>query len=76
MQRLNKLFVTTGMDGALKTLDGTTLAVLHTANVSLGADAIGYDPRSKYLYIGSGGGDAHKESGIRSANRLKVHEES
>jgi DNA-binding beta-propeller fold protein YncE len=61
--KLNKLFVTTGMDGALKTLDGTTLAVLHTANVSLGADAIGYDPRSKYLYVGSGGGDADKESG-------------
>ena len=60
---LNRLFVATGMDGALKTLDGTTLAVLHTANVSLGADAIGYDPRSKYLYVGSGGGDANKESG-------------
>jgi DNA-binding beta-propeller fold protein YncE len=60
---LNKLFVATGADGALKTLDGTTLAVLRTANVSLGADAIGYDPRSKYLYVGSGGGDANKESG-------------
>jgi DNA-binding beta-propeller fold protein YncE len=60
---LNKLFVATGTDGALKTLDGTTLAVLHTANVSLGADAIGYDPRSKYLYVGSGGADANKESG-------------
>jgi DNA-binding beta-propeller fold protein YncE len=60
---LNRLFVATGMDGALKTLDGTTLAVLHTANVSLGADAIGYDPRSRYLYVGSGGGDANKESG-------------
>lgn len=60
---LNKLFVATGLDGAVKTLDGTTLEVLHTANVSLGADAIGYDPRSKYLYVGSGGGDANKESG-------------
>jgi DNA-binding beta-propeller fold protein YncE len=60
---LNKLFVATGADGALKTLDGTTLAVLHTANVSLGADAIGYDPRWKYLYVGSGGSDANKESG-------------
>jgi DNA-binding beta-propeller fold protein YncE len=60
---LNKLFVATGADGALKTLDATTLAVLHTAHVSLGADAIGYDPRSKYLYVGSGGGDANKESG-------------
>jgi DNA-binding beta-propeller fold protein YncE len=60
---LNKLFVATGLDGALKTLNGTTLAVLHTATVSLGADAIGYDPRWKYLYVGSGGGDANKESG-------------
>jgi DNA-binding beta-propeller fold protein YncE len=60
---LNKLFVATGLDGALTTLNGTTLAVLHTATVSLGADAIGYDPRWKYLYVGSGGGDANKESG-------------
>ena len=60
---LNKLFVATGMDGALKTLDGTTLQVVHTAHVSPGADAIGYDPRSKYLYVGSGGSDASKETG-------------
>jgi DNA-binding beta-propeller fold protein YncE len=60
---LNKLFVATGMDGALKTLDGTTLAIVRTANVSLGADAIGYDPRPNYLYVGSGGGDANKETG-------------
>jgi DNA-binding beta-propeller fold protein YncE len=60
---LNKLFVATGTDGALWTLDGTTLEVLHRASVSLGADAIGYDTGSKYLYVGSGGGDADKESG-------------
>ena len=60
---LNKLFVATGMDGALKTLDGTTLQAVHIAHVSLGADAIGYDPRSKYLYVGSGGGDANKATG-------------
>jgi DNA-binding beta-propeller fold protein YncE len=60
---LNRLFVATGTDGALTMLDGTTLAVLHTANVSLGADAIGYDSRWKTLYVGSGGGDANKESG-------------
>src|SRR6267142_536137 len=60
---LNKLFVASGVDGAVKTLDGTTLEVLHTVNVSLGADAIGYDSRPKYLYVGSGGGDADKESG-------------
>jgi DNA-binding beta-propeller fold protein YncE len=60
---LNRLFVATGTDGALRTLDGTTLAILRMATVSLGADAIGYDPRSKYLYVGSGGGDANKDTG-------------
>jgi hypothetical protein len=60
---LNKLFVATGADGALKTVDGTSLAVTGTASVSLGADAIGYDPRSKEIYVGSGGADARKELG-------------
>ncbi|MHB8476781.1 MAG: YncE family protein [Steroidobacteraceae bacterium] len=60
---LNKLFVASGMDGTLKTLDGTTLSLLRTDHVSLGADAIGYDRRSKYLLVGSGGVDAGKEAG-------------
>jgi DNA-binding beta-propeller fold protein YncE len=60
---LNKLFVATGEDGVLHTLDGTTLSVIRTAATSAGADAIGYDPRSKYLYVGSGGRDANNESG-------------
>jgi DNA-binding beta-propeller fold protein YncE len=61
--QFNKLVVACGVDGSVKTLDGTTLAVIHTASVSLGADAIGYDPRSKEMYVGSGGGDANKEQG-------------
>jgi DNA-binding beta-propeller fold protein YncE len=61
--KFNKLFVASGADGSVKTLDGTTLAVVHAASVSLGADAIGYDPRSKDMYVGSGGGDANKEQG-------------
>jgi DNA-binding beta-propeller fold protein YncE len=60
---LNKLFVASGKDGAVKTLDGTTLAVTSTATVSLGADAIGYDAGAKEIYVGSGGGDAGKELG-------------
>ena len=60
---LNKLFVASGSDGTLKTLDGTTLSLLRTDHVSLGADAIGYDPRSQYLFVGSGGADAGKEAG-------------
>jgi DNA-binding beta-propeller fold protein YncE len=61
--KFNKLFVASGVDGSVKTLDGTTLAVIHAARVSLGADAIGYDPRSEEIYVGSGGGDANKEQG-------------
>src|SRR5260221_7123352 len=60
---LNSLFVATGLDGALTTLDGSTLSVTRAAHVSLGADAIGYDPRTKYLYVGSGGSDANKATG-------------
>jgi DNA-binding beta-propeller fold protein YncE len=63
IHKFNKLFVASGADGSVKTLDGTTLAVIHAASVSLGADAIGYDPRSKEMYVGSGGGDANKEQG-------------
>ncbi|MDB6082593.1 MAG: hypothetical protein JWN43_474 [Gammaproteobacteria bacterium] len=59
----NKLFVSTGADGTVKTVDGTTLAVIDRAAVSLGADAIGYDPRSKEIYVGSGGADANQELG-------------
>jgi len=60
---LNSLFVATGLDGALTTLDGSTLSVTRTAHVSLGADAIGYDPRTKYLYVGSGGSESNKATG-------------
>jgi DNA-binding beta-propeller fold protein YncE len=61
--KLNMLVIASGADGSVKTLDGTTLAVIRTTSVSLGADAIGYDPRSKEIYVGSGGGDANKEQG-------------
>ena len=60
---LNKLFVATGADGQVKILDGTSLAVTATARVSLGADAIGYDSRSREIYVGSGGADANTELG-------------
>jgi DNA-binding beta-propeller fold protein YncE len=60
---LDKLFVASGADGMVKTLDGKSLAVTATASVSLGADAIGYDPRSREIYVGSGGGDANTELG-------------
>jgi hypothetical protein len=63
VSKFNKLFVASGADGSVKTLDGTSLAVIQNASVSLGADAIGYDSRSGEVYVGSGGGDANKEQG-------------
>jgi DNA-binding beta-propeller fold protein YncE len=59
----NRLFVASGADGSVKTIDGATLAVIRNTGVSVGADAIGYDQRSKEIYVGSGGGDANKEEG-------------
>ena len=44
VSEFNELFIATGADGAVRTLDGTSLAVTRTVSVSLGADAIGYDP--------------------------------
>src|SRR4051812_36846654 len=60
---LNRLFVASGKDGAVKTFDGRSLLLTHTATVSLGADALGYDPVAREIYVGSGGGDAKKELG-------------
>jgi DNA-binding beta-propeller fold protein YncE len=76
VSQFNKLIVACGADGSVKTVDETTLAVISTANVSPGADAIGYDPRSKEIYVGSGGGDANKEQGdltvFNAANGAQV----
>jgi DNA-binding beta-propeller fold protein YncE len=60
---LRRLFVASGNDGSVKTFDGASLVPTHTVSVSKGADAIGYDPRRKEIYVGSGGGDAGKALG-------------
>jgi len=61
--QFGRLVIACGADGSVKTLDSATLEVIRTDSVSLGADAIGYDPRSKEMYVGSGGSDADKEQG-------------
>ncbi|MEO5494992.1 MAG: hypothetical protein ABIR08_13310 [Sphingomonas sp.] len=60
---LRRLFVASGKDGAVQAFDGPALTPSGAATVSLGADAIGYDPKTNELYVGSGGGDAGKERG-------------
>lgn len=63
LPNLDRLFVASGKDGALKTFDGVSLKPSASATVSLGADAIGYDPRSNEVYVGSGGADAGRDRG-------------
>ena len=63
LSSLHRLFVASGKDGTVKTFDGVTLKPAASAAVSLGADAIGYDPKANEIYIGSGGADAGKERG-------------
>lgn len=60
---ISRLFVASGQDGSVKTFDGAALAPGRTVTVSLGADAIGYDPRRNEIYVGSGGADAGKDRG-------------
>ena len=60
---LHRLYVASGKDGTVKAFDGASLKPSVSATVSLGADAIGYDPRANELYIGSGGSDAGKDRG-------------
>jgi DNA-binding beta-propeller fold protein YncE len=63
LERLHRLFVASGKDGTVKAFDGPSLKPSVSATVSVGADAIGYDPRANEIYVGSGGSDAGKDRG-------------
>jgi len=58
-----KLFVANGTDGTCRTLDGETLALIHTEQLSLGADLVDYDRHAGQLYVGHGGKDAGNDYG-------------
>jgi DNA-binding beta-propeller fold protein YncE len=57
-QDLQRLYVTDGEPGALKIFDGKTYDLIKTVKLLPDADAIAYDPVTKYLYIYNGGKDA------------------
>jgi len=57
---LNRIYVTDGDAGDLKIFDGKTYALLSSVKLLEDADSIGYDPKTKYLYIDNGGGDVHQ----------------
>lgn len=60
---LKKLFVASGNDGICRVYNGETLELLESIKLDLGPDLVGYNPRTKLLYLGYGGEDAKKEFG-------------
>ena len=57
---LNRIYITDGDAGNLKIFDGKTYALLSSVKLLEDADSIGYDAKTKYLYIDNGGGDVHQ----------------
>ena len=49
-----KLFVANGTDGTCKIFDGQTFKLIQSLPIGDDADHVGYDPETKYLYVGFG----------------------
>jgi DNA-binding beta-propeller fold protein YncE len=57
---LNRIYVTDGAAGDLKIYDGADYRLLSTVKLLEDADSIGYESKTKYLYVDNGGGDIHE----------------
>ena len=57
---LKRLYITDGESGDLKIVDSDCYAILSSVKLLEDADSIGYDHKTKYLYIDNGGGDVHQ----------------
>jgi DNA-binding beta-propeller fold protein YncE len=57
---LDRIYVTDGEAGDVKIFDGKTYKLLSSVKLLEDADSIGYDAKTKYLYIDNGGGDVHQ----------------
>ena len=55
---LDRIYVTDGVDGSLRIIDGGTYKILKTVKLRPDADSAAYDPSTRYLYIDNGGKDA------------------
>lgn len=60
---VNALAVSNGRDGTLRSFDGTSFSPIKTIPLTLGADMMDYDPRTKYLYVDHGGVDSNRGPG-------------
>jgi DNA-binding beta-propeller fold protein YncE len=63
---LNRIYITDGDAGDVKIFDGKTYALLSSVKLLEDADSIGYDTKTKYLYIDNGGGDVHQSYSMLS----------
>ncbi|MFP5229111.1 MAG: YncE family protein [Acidobacteriota bacterium] len=63
---IDRIFITDGGDGAVRIYDGSTYRLLKTVPLKVDTDSIAYDPRTRYLYVDNGGGDAHESYSILS----------
>lgn len=59
----NTLAVTNGGDGTLRSFNGTTYVPIKTIQLSLGADMIAMDPKTRLLYVDHGGTDSNRGAG-------------
>lgn len=57
---LNRIYVTDGDEGDVKIFDGKSYALVSSVKLLEDSDSIGYDPKTKYLYVDNGGGDVHQ----------------
>ena len=59
----NTLAVTNGKDGTLRSFNGKTYAPIKIVPLSLGADMMDMDPKTRYLYVDHGGTDSNRGPG-------------
>jgi DNA-binding beta-propeller fold protein YncE len=57
---INRIYITDGDAGDVKIFDATSYALLSSVKLLEDSDSIGYDPKTKYLYVDNGGGDVHE----------------
>src|SRR5580704_13047611 len=57
------LAVTNGKDGSLRSFNGKTYEPIKILPLSLGADMMDMDPKTKYLYVDHGGVDSNRGPG-------------
>jgi DNA-binding beta-propeller fold protein YncE len=63
---LDRIYVTDGVDGALKIFDGKNYELIKSIPLAKDADSIGYEPARNLLYVVNGGKDAEQSYSLVS----------